>query len=158
MKTFKLFLFLLLILSSNSFAQNYYGRNPMSRGPMHTTQPKKPSAEDIQEYRDEQIDNYMTKLKEEVKLDDLQFIAIKNEIVANNKSIDIVLKKEDSQEAKNNEVIALRTKTEKTILSYLNKDQKEKYETFKLNFNKKKDKKGKKKKDDDLEVIDSVKQ
>ena len=55
------------------------------------------------------------------------------------------MKKEDSPEDKSNEIKALIDKTEVTINSYLNKEQKEKYQIFKTNSkSKKKEKKGKK--------------
>ena len=78
-------------------------------------------------------------------MDELQAIAIKNEILTNSKNIDIVMKKEDSNEVKEKEVKALMDKTEVVINSYLNKEQKEKYLIFKANKKeKKKDKKSKK--------------
>lgn len=126
---------------------------------MRNTAPKPPTAEQLKENRDEFIDKYMADLKREVKLDDLQEIAIKNEIVNNNKTIDIIMKKEDSQEIKSKEVLAIREKTESTILSYLSKEQKIKYETFKESLlKKKKDKKGKKDKKEDHSAEEELKQ
>jgi hypothetical protein len=126
-------------------AQSYYGVN---RDLKDNRAPKPPSAEEIEKSRNEYVDKYMVKLKDALTLDDLQVIAIKNELITNSKSIDIVMKKEeDSQEDKSKEVRALMDKTEATINSYLNKEQKEKYLLFRANLNKKKDKDKDKKKE-----------
>ena len=87
----------------------------------------------------------MLRLKEDLKLDDLQFIAIKNEILKSYKEIDILFKKEFSEEEKNNQLKAIQDNTDKTILSYLNTQQKEKYAALKNEKPSKKDDKKKKK-------------
>lgn len=127
MKTIKSLLFLLLA-SYGASSQNYYGVN---RDLIDNSTPKKPTTEEINKDRNEFIDSYLVKLKAAVNLDELQAIAIKNEIVTNSKNIDIVMKKEDSNEVKEKEVKALMDKTEVVINSYLNKEQKEKYLIFK---------------------------
>ena len=91
------------------------------------------------------MDKIIAKLKTELTLDELQVIAIRNEITSNSKNIDIVIKKETSEEEKGKEVKALMEKTEVVINSYLNKDQKEKYKAFiEESKSGKKDKKSKK--------------
>ena len=141
MKTIKSLLFLLLI-SYGASSQNYYGVN---RDLIDNSTPKKATTQEIEKDRNEFVDNYLTKLKTVLNLDELQAIAIKNEILTNSKNIDIVMKKEDSNEVKEKEVKALMDKTEVVINSYLNKEQKEKYLIFKANKKeKKKDKKSKK--------------
>lgn len=87
----------------------------------------------------------MMRLKEDLKLDDLQLIAIKNEILKSYKQVDILLKKEFSEEDKNKQMIAIQENTEKTILSYLNAEQKEKYMALKNEKPKKKEDKKKRK-------------
>lgn len=142
MKTFKIFILSLLLSSTGTFAQNYYGVN---RDLRDNRTPKPPTPEEIEKARVEYVDKYLVKLKEAVNLDELQVIAIKNELISNSKNIDIVMKKEDVQEEKSKEVKALMDKTEVVINSYLNKEQKEKYQVFRANLKtKKKEKKGKK--------------
>lgn len=142
MYTLKLFFFGLLLTSLSGFSQNYYG---MNRDLIDNSTPKKQTTEEINKERNEYVDKYMAKLKTELNLDELQLIAIKNEIISNSKNIDIVMKKEDLGEEKEKEVKALMDKTEVIINSYLNKEQKEKYLLFKAKKNeKKKDKKSKK--------------
>lgn len=132
----------LLLTSVSAFSQSYYGKN---RDLIDNSTPKKPTAQEIDNQRNEYVDKYMAILKAELNLDALQEIAIKNEILSNSKNIDIVMKKEDSQEDKNTEVKALMDKTEVIINSYLSKEQKEKYQIFRTNMkSKKKDKKHKK--------------
>jgi N-methylhydantoinase A/oxoprolinase/acetone carboxylase beta subunit len=142
MNTFRILIFSLLLTSAGTFAQSYYGKNHDLRD---NSTPKPPTAEEIDKNRNEYIDKYMAKFKAAVDLEELQIIAIKNELITNSKNIDIIMKKEDSQEEKKNEVKALMDKTEVVVNSYLNKDQKEKYLLFRANLNKKtKEKKGKK--------------
>ena len=142
MNFIKRLFFGLLLTSVSVFSQSNYGSNRNLRS---EPTPNKPTAQEIQEQRNEHIDKYIAKLKAELNLDALQEIAIKNEILSNTKNVDIVMKKEDSPEAKSTEVKALIDKTEVIINSYLNKEQKEKYLIFKENSkSKKKDKKGKK--------------
>jgi len=142
MKTFKIFILNLLLSATGSFAQNYYGVN---RDLRDNRTPKPPTPEEIEKARVEYVDKYLVKLKDAVNLDELQVIAIKNELISNSKNIDIVMKKEDVQEEKSKEVKALMDKTEVVINSYLNKEQKEKYQIFRANMKtKKKEKKGKK--------------
>ncbi|MCF6132949.1 hypothetical protein [Flavobacterium wongokense] len=161
MKVFKIFLFALMLSSCSVFSQYYnngygtdYRRYSLDRSMtgMDNKQ-KEPSPEEIEKMRSEQIDKYMVIMKEKLMLDELQFIAIKNEITSNSKNVDIVMKKESSQEEKNTESKALLDKMDIRIKSYLNKTQKEKYDVFleemKNNKNIRKDKKDKKSKKED---------
>lgn len=146
MKTLKTLLFLLLFLSSAAFAQNFnqngYGVNQdLGRNSI----PSKPSQQDIDENNSKQLDRFMEQLKKELSLDELQTIAIKNEVTANRKNVEILMKKENSEEEKSKQIKAMMDRTDVTINSYLNKDQKEKYKilTEKMKSGKK-IKKGKK--------------
>ena len=136
MNLLKLVLFSILFCSISATAQ--YGNNPYGNngGRGRTNQfpqstPKTPSAEDIEKDKTKKIDELMVKLKEDLTLDELQLIAIKNEIVSSSKSIEIVMKKDFSDEDKSNEIKSIREKTDKTINSYLNASQKEKYQKLK---------------------------
>jgi hypothetical protein len=150
MKTLKLFIIFLLFTSFSIFSQNNYGgRNSGVNRDIGRSYsgPSKPSAEEIEKVRAERIEKYVMKLKSDLTLDELQVIAIRNEITSNSKNIDIVLKKENSEEEKSNEVKAMMEKSDATINSYLNKDQKEKYLLLKNAMkDKKKGKKSKKEK------------
>jgi hypothetical protein len=146
MKTLKTLLFALLILSSAAFAQNFnqngYGVNQdLGRN----SSPSKPSQQDIDENNSKQLDRFMEQLKKELSLDELQTIAIRNEVTTNRKNVEILMKKENSEEEKSKQIKAMMDRTDVTINSYLNKDQKEKYKilTEKMKSGKK-IKKGKK--------------
>jgi len=146
MKTLKTLLFSLLILSSGAFAQNFnqngYGVNQdLGRN----SSPSKPSQQDIDENNSKQLDRFMEQLKKELSLDELQTIAIRNEVTTNRKNVEILMKKENSEEEKSKQIKAMMDRTDVTINSYLNKDQKEKYKilTEKIKSGKK-IKKGKK--------------
>jgi hypothetical protein len=128
MKTLKTLLFSLLILSSAAFAQNFnqngYGVNQdLGRN----SSPSKPSQQDIDENNSKQLDRFMEQLKKELSLDELQTIAIRNEVTTNRKNVEILMKKENSEEEKSKQIKAMMDRTDVTINSYLNKDQKEKY-------------------------------
>jgi len=155
MKTLKTLLFSLLILSSAGFAQNFnqngYGVNQdLGRN----SSPSKPSQQDIDENNSKQLDRFMEQLKKELSLDELQTIAIRNEVITNRKNVEILMKKESSEEEKSKQIKAMMDRTDVTINSYLNKDQKEKYKilTEKMKSGKK-IKKGKKE-----EVKDEIKE
>ena len=155
MTTLKRILFSLLILSSATFAQNFnqngYGVNQdLGRN----SSPSKPSQQDIDENNSKQLDRFMEQLKKELSLDELQTIAIRNEVTSNRKNVEILMKKENSEEEKSKQIKAMMDRTDVTINSYLNKDQKEKYKilTEKMKSGKK-IKKGKKE-----EVKDEIKE
>ncbi|WP_396194937.1 hypothetical protein [Flavobacterium sp.] len=138
--------FLMSVCAFGQFNNGFNRR--MNTMPNNQQAPSQPSQKDIEENRNEQIDKQMLRLKSDLKLDDLQFIAIKNEILKSYKEIDVLLKKEFSDEDKNNQLKAIQDNTEKTILSYLNAEQKEKFNALKNENSKKKEDKGKKKKKD----------
>ena len=122
----------MLCCSANAVAQygnNYgYGSGSLNnRIPNVPRENTKPSAADIEKNRKERVDKMMEKLKADLTLDELQFIAIKNDMLTSFKAMDIVMKSENSDEDKSNEVKAIQEKTEKSVLSYLNATQKEKY-------------------------------
>lgn len=150
MNTFKIAFFVFLLTSASAFSQynnyNRYGGGANRNFNRDYSSPKAPTTEEIERAKANQIDQIMIKLKSSLTLDDLQFIAIKNEITSNSKNIDIVMKKEDSEEDKSKEIKALRDRTDLVINSYLNKAQKEKYIALK-----EESKNGKKNKEDKKE-------
>ncbi len=152
MNTFKIVLFGLLLTSVTAFSQyndynNHNGLGGANRqGARDYTNPTKPTAADTEKAKAGQVDKITAYLKTELNLDELQTIAVKNEITSNVKNIDIVAKKETSDEEKSKEIKALKERTQVIINSYLNKEQKEKYKVL-LEESKtpKKDRKAKKK-------------
>lgn len=129
MKTFKILLYSSLLICYGAFAQNYnrngYGVNQdLGRG---YTKPPTPDAAEINENKAKQLDRFMDQLKKELSLDELQTIAIRNEVSNNNKNVEILLKKETSEEEKSKEIKAMMDRTEVIVNSYLNKEQKVKY-------------------------------
>ncbi len=92
---------------------NNYGRNK--------------SPEDIEKEREENLNKSIEKLTKDLSLDDLQVIVIRKEIEASAKSIYAVTKAEGTNEDKIKEVDAINEKTDRTINTFLNNDQKEKY-------------------------------
>jgi hypothetical protein len=147
MNTLKLVFFILMIISISASAQmgnNNRMQNQNNRLPNST--PSTPSAADIEKNKTDRIEKYVNTIKAEIKLDDLQYIAIKNDILATSKRMDIVMKSNNTEEDKAEELKAMQEKMEKSINSYLNSEQKEKYKTFLELKNTKKNEKDKKKK------------
>jgi len=96
---------------------NNYGRNTKT-------------PEQIEKERVESINKTMEKLTKDLNLDDLQVIVVKKEIESSAKSIYTVMKSESSEEDKIKEVEAINEKTDRTINTYLNDDQKVIYKKF----------------------------
>lgn len=134
MKTLKIVFICLVLSTMNATAQygNPYGNRmggfDRSNQIPQNNEPKEPTPEEITKARTERVDKFMKQLKDNLTLDDLQYIAIKNELIGNSKSVDILLKSEISQEDKTKQYQAIQEKTEKIINSYLNSSQKEKYQ------------------------------
>lgn len=129
------FLFFCVLFSTTvataQYGNNYgYGNryNSMSNIPQKDS---KPTPAEIEKSREERVTTAMEKLKGELNLDELQYIAIKNDISSSFKNMEIVMKSENSDEDKQKELIAIQEKTEKSIKSYLNPGQKEKYDKMK---------------------------
>ncbi len=151
MKNLKLAVLLVLLSTISGYAQGFNNQrgNGVNRDLTggYANSPSKPSAEDIEKNRIARIEKFVSQLKQELTLDDLQVIAIRNEIASNSKNVDIVMKKENSEEQKSKEVKALMEQAEARINSYLNNQQKEKFKEFTANSkNIKKEKKEKKSK------------
>ena len=124
----------LCLLLTTLYASAQYNNNygALRNNGVPQTNDSKPTAAQIEKEKNAQIAKIMDKLKTDLTLDDLQMIAIKNEILTSNKNTDILMKKEDiSEEDKSKELKAIQEKTEKNILSYLNTSQKEKFQVLK---------------------------
>jgi hypothetical protein len=121
----------------------------MMAGPQgNTSKPKEIPAE-------ETAARIVEQMKPEVKLDDLQAIAITNVIADSMREQGVLLKNENSsQDQKIEQITALRESTTKKITAFLNPDQIEKYTTFMANLKEiKKPNKNKKKKDSDTKEV-----
>ena len=98
-------------------------------------------------------------MKPELKLDDLQAIAITNVLADSLREQGILLKIESSnQDLKIEQMKALRETTDKKIISFLNPDQVEPYKTFMEKLKEGKTGKTKKKKNKDSKDSKEVKE
>lgn len=143
MKTLKLVFTTSLLLGSITFASAQFGGNGMNNGmgmgarnqqrmqnPNNFGRNEK-SPEEIEKERAENIEKSVEYLKTELKLDELQVIVIRKEIETNSKKIYAVLKNDEiSEEDKTKEMEAISEKTDTTINTFLNAEQKEKYKKF----------------------------
>ena len=136
---------------NNGYGGNGYGRvngmgmdRSMMAGPQSS--PSKPKEIPAEETAAKIVDQ----MRPEVKLDELQAIAITNVLADSMKEQGILLKNESSsQDQKMEQITALRESTNKRITAFLNPDQVEKYTAFMTNFKEIKKPKSKKKKDRD---------
>ena len=143
MKSIKIISFLILVFSMQSIVAQYgqggygqggYGQGGYGRGGMgggmggnpnmqnqQRSQPKEPAIE-------ETVKKVMDRLIGELKLDELQYIAVSNIITENVKKQNAIIKKEEGgNEEKVNELKAISEKMDLDIMILLNKDQKAKY-------------------------------
>ncbi|MFB3387866.1 hypothetical protein [Flavobacterium sp. LAR06] len=145
---------------NNGYGGGGYGRGggmgmdrSMMSGPQSTpSKPKEIPAE-------ETAAKIVEQMKPEVKLDDLQAIAITNVLADSMREQGILLKNEESsQDQKIEQLTALRESTTKKITAFLNPDQIEKYTNFMANFKEIKKTKNKKKKDSDTKEVKEIKE
>jgi|APCry1669192647_1035423.scaffolds.fasta_scaffold03830_2 hypothetical protein len=149
MKTLKkIVTFSFILLSFNIISAQYggggmygggMGSGGMNRGGMNRNQQsmqntnnfgKNKSPEELEKERIENLNKSIEKLIKDLSLDDLQAIVIRKEIETGAKSIAVVTKSEVSNEEKIKEVDAINEKTDRTINTYLNTDQKIKYKKY----------------------------
>jgi hypothetical protein len=138
MKTIKSILvcnFMFIAVTSAS-AQFGFGNNGMGRQqgqsqgvPVDPNRYTK-SPEIIEKEQLDAINKSVEKLKTDLNLDELQLIVIRKEIESSSKSINAVIKSEVSIDEKALAIEAISEKTDRTINTYLNKEQKEKYKKF----------------------------
>jgi hypothetical protein len=111
------------------YGQGGYGQGGMGNGMIgnpnmqnqQRSQPKEPAIE-------ETVKKVVDRLNEQLKLDELQVIAISNIITQNIKKQNAIIKKEDGgNEEKATELKAISEKMDLDIMILLNKDQKVKY-------------------------------
>jgi hypothetical protein len=158
MKTIKIFIVGLLFSFFSAFSQNFNNNSSPYSGVnrdigRNYSPPQQPSASEIEKKKTEQLNKFIDKLKKELSLDELQTIAIRNEIEKNNRNIDIVIKKETSDDEKSKEITSMMERTDKVVNSFLNKEQKEKYKVLVEESKPKKKEKKKKKEESSVEEI-----
>ena len=147
MKKLKISLVVACMFSMNLFSQSMYNNQGSSMS--NQTQNNEPTKEQIEKAREESLDKVMTQLTSDLTLDALQVVAIRQIYTESIKKQGVILKKEDSNESKSEQLKFLSESTEKKVLALLNPQQKEKYELLKndVSSGKKKEKKKKKKKE-----------
>lgn len=154
MKTTYLFtviLFLLISLNTvyaqfgnNGYGGNGYGRNNgmNQMGAMsQRSEPEKPKEIPAEEI----VAKYMEDMKPALGLDELQTIAISNVLVETVNARGRISKLNLAQDDLMNEYKALNENTDRKIINFLNKDQKDKYLVFKEDIKQPKKSKEKKK-------------
>ena len=130
----KIFFVFFILISFTTSAQFVNGNNNRYGGMQNNYQtPSKPSPAILEKEKNEKIEKYIEKLNKELTLDELQYIAIKKEIISNSKNVDNVMKKELSEEIKAKEITFLIEQLDQNIKSYLNDSQKEKYQILRNN-------------------------
>lgn len=127
-----------LLFSTCLFSQNVYDRNNSMSNPNQNFEPTK---EEIEKIREDNLNKLMTKLTEDLNLDALQVIAIKQIYADNVKKQGIILKKEESEEYKSKALKSLSESTEEKVIALLNPQQKEKYQLLKNDVESGKEKK-----------------
>ncbi|MGV1012480.1 MAG: hypothetical protein ACOYBS_08535 [Flavobacterium sp.] len=108
----------------NGGGMNRMGGQGMNNGYSNNTGK---SQEEIEKERLGNLNKSMDKLVKELNLDDLQIIVIRKEIESSSKSIYAVTKAEISNEEKIKEIETINEKTDRTINTFLNTEQKVKY-------------------------------
>lgn len=150
MKNFKILISSsLILLSINSISAQFgSNRNGMGRGNSSMDQMNQGMPEDKPEEIpvEKTIADIMDGLKPAVNLDELQVIAISNVLKESIREQGILLKQNFSEEDRNKNFTALSEVTDRKIMAFLNKDQKEKYLLFKETKNIPKKRKSKKEK------------
>lgn len=141
-----LFLFSINIINaqfgSNGFGNGMDRRNNGMNQISQPTQEEKPEEVPVEKT----VALIMEKMKTEVNLDELQVIAISNVMKESIREQGILLKQNFSQEDQIKNFTALSEVTDRKIVAFLNKEQKDKYFIFKETKNNIKPKSKKKKK------------
>jgi hypothetical protein len=143
MKTLKAILLLvLLFFGVNSGSAQFGGMNGgMYGGGMNQMQNQQSmqntnnygrnkSSDDLDKEREANLAKSIEKISKDLNLDALQIIVVKKEIEASSKSIFAISKSEASDEDKIKEMDAINEKTDRTINTFLNADQKTKYKKY----------------------------
>ncbi len=109
--------------SNGGYGNGYGGNGRMNNTMDQTRTPQKPKEVPVEVT----VGKVMERLKPELVLDELQAIAISNILTESIKSQGMLIKAEVSHEDKVNNIKALSETTDKKIMEFLNKEQKEKF-------------------------------
>ena len=141
-KTFLASLFMLLSISTisaqygnNGYGNNGYGGNGYGSGSgmnqmggmNQRSQPEKPKEIPAEVT----VAKVMQEMKPAVGLDELQVIAISNVLIESINTQGRILKQDSTQDEQIKDFQALSENTDRKIMNFLNKDQKDKYLAFK---------------------------
>ncbi len=128
--TLKIFLFLTIThTASAQYGNDGYGggnANGMGRGQMQHRQDERPKEIPAEEHAKKMLSN----LKEKLQLDELQTIAITNIITNSLRQQGVILKKDNNDDDKMEDIKALSETMDRKIMEFLSKNQKEKYQTI----------------------------
>jgi hypothetical protein len=129
---------------NNGYGGNGYGSgNGMNQmGGMQRSQPEKPKEIPAEET----VAKLMVDMKPALGLDELQVIAISNVLIESINTQGRILKQDSTQDEQMKDFQVLSENTDRKIMDFLNKDQKEKYLTFKEDRKNQKKSKSKEKK------------
>ena len=109
------------------FGQNGRGQSGGGFDQIGSGQRDNTPTEESDKSKKERLDKEVAKIKDELKLDELQVIVVQNILAENQKKQIILFKKEIPQDEKIAEIVALSESTDRKIMEFLNKDQKIKY-------------------------------
>jgi hypothetical protein len=108
-------------MGNSGYGNSGYGRNGMSQ--MQQREPEKPKEIPAEE----SAIKIVNAIKDKLQLDELQVIAITNVVTNSLKQQGIILKKDNNDQEKIEDIKALSETTDRKIMELLSKEQKEKY-------------------------------
>lgn len=116
--------------NNNGYGGNGYGRNNGMNQMGAMSQRSQPEAPK-ETPPEEMVAKFMEEMKPEVGLDELQTIAITNILVESIKTQGRILKLTLTQEEQSTEFKTLAENTDRKVMNFLSKEQKDKYTAFK---------------------------
>ena len=144
MKNIKLAIICILLLSSfTTFAQVSYSRPDQVKSQAEIQGEQKVRQKEYEKQKSKMVEESISSLKDELQLDELQFIAIRQIILESVKTEGIILKKEGNDEDKIEALKALSETTDIKVKGLLTPSQIEKFNEYRNNPNTKKKKKKK---------------
>ena len=138
MKKLNLILYCLILFFSITITAQVDRSMDNRNSSIETESQKESRQEAFEKEKGKYIEKTITKLKTDLQLDALQEIAVKQIIIESARIEGIIIKKEDSDEAKIKAITALSETTDTKITALLNPVQKEKFIELKANLKKKK--------------------
>lgn len=135
MKSLSSLLFVVLFTcSGNLFSQMGYGNNQNRVNPSINDSRMSDRINQFEEENSKAqkiaFDKMLVKIKTDLNLDELQYFAIEKTLSNSLRDQNILMKKQIPEEEKITQILAINTRTDAEINSYLSKEQKEKYKIF----------------------------